>query len=264
MCDFTLARMPKLPVSLLITGLLYCRDARVVGQAGEVMNLVDLALLPVTPVMGDGSAPLQPLEVGDCAARIAALALGEASLRVRHESSQGLVESSWARLALLNQRLQYTLRVYDAVGPETLSLLELLRLFARLNGRTLRPAFVGYRNTELVLNVASLGNLNRQFVSLLRSEQGAASPSVGDARAFEKLLGPEAKLARIGDALANIDAAGLPIPPKKFPFAQTMLWAARNPGVIAPGLQLLGEVAHSFATRRSPKDALGPREGPLD
>mmetsp|Transcript_2560 Transcript_2560/g.9339 ORF Transcript_2560/g.9339 Transcript_2560/m.9339 type:complete len:160 (-) Transcript_2560:978-1457(-) len=115
MCDFTLARMPKLPVSLLITGLLYCRDARVVGQAGEVMNLVDLALLPVTPVMGDGSAPLQPLEVGDCAARIAALALGEASLRVRHESSQGLVESSWARLALLNQRLQYTLRVYDAV-----------------------------------------------------------------------------------------------------------------------------------------------------
>jgi hypothetical protein len=40
--------MPKLPVSLLITGLLYCRDARVVGQAGEVMNLVDLALLPVS------------------------------------------------------------------------------------------------------------------------------------------------------------------------------------------------------------------------
>jgi hypothetical protein len=65
--------------------------------------------------MGDGSAPLQPLEVGDCAARIAALALGEASLRVRHDASQGLVESSWARLALLNQRLQYTLRVYDAV-----------------------------------------------------------------------------------------------------------------------------------------------------
>jgi hypothetical protein len=30
---------------------------------------------------------------------------------------------------------------------------------------------VDYRNFERVLNVASLGNLTRQFVSLLRSEQ---------------------------------------------------------------------------------------------
>jgi hypothetical protein len=40
----------------------------------------------------------------------------------------------------------------------------------------LRPIFVDYRNFERVLNVASLGNLNRQFVSLLRSEQDAEMP----------------------------------------------------------------------------------------
>ena len=63
------------------------------------------------------------------------------------------------------------------VGPETMSILELHRRFAKLNGRTLRPVFVDYRNFERVLNVASLGNLNRQFVSLLRSEQ--VQPTVG-------------------------------------------------------------------------------------
>lgn len=36
-----------------------------------------------------------------------------------------------------------------------------------------------HRNFETVLNEASLGNLNRQFVSLLRSEQDAERPIVG-------------------------------------------------------------------------------------
>jgi hypothetical protein len=57
-------------------------------------------------------------------------------------------------------------------GPETMTMLELMENFAKLNGRVLNPVFVDYRNFEMVLNVASLGNLNRQFVSLLRSEVG--------------------------------------------------------------------------------------------
>lgn len=34
------------------------------GQRGDTLNLVDFTLLPLTPIMGDGSAPLQPLAVG--------------------------------------------------------------------------------------------------------------------------------------------------------------------------------------------------------
>lgn len=115
-------------------------------------------------------APLQPLEVDDAAHRLAYLALTEPAARPvqRHVFGQeAWARESWARLIAQNQR-HFTLRVYDAVGPDTLSMLELMHVFARLNGRTLRPVLVDYRNFELVLNVASLGNLNRQFVSLLR------------------------------------------------------------------------------------------------
>jgi hypothetical protein len=40
---------------------------------------------------------------------------------------------------------------YDAVGPETMSMLDMLKFFAKLNGNTLRPVFVDYRNFEKVL-----------------------------------------------------------------------------------------------------------------
>ena len=80
----------------------------------------------------------------------------------------------WARPKIDPGR-QYTWRAYDAVGPETMTLPERMRTFAVLNGRVLHPVFVDYRNFETVLNVASLGNLNRQFVSLLRSERWTRS-----------------------------------------------------------------------------------------
>ena len=42
---------------------------------------------------------------------------------------------------------------------------------------------------ERVLNVKSLGNMNRQFVSLLRSEQDAFKPASGDPQVWDELLG---------------------------------------------------------------------------
>ena len=66
----------------------------------------------------------------------------------------------WARPKIDPAR-EYTWRAYDAVGPETMTMLELYQTFARLNGRVLKPVFVDYRNFEQVLNAASLGNLNR-------------------------------------------------------------------------------------------------------
>ena len=71
MADYSLARLEKLPVSVFTLGLLYCKAQGVVGQRGDTLNMVDLTLLPITPIMGNGRAPLQPLEVGDAAARVA-------------------------------------------------------------------------------------------------------------------------------------------------------------------------------------------------
>ena len=104
------------------------------------------------------------------ATRIAYVSLTEPTQRpVQQVEVSGY---DWARPKIDSGR-QYTWRTYDAVGPETMTMLELMENFAKLNGRTLNPVFVDYRNFEMVLNVASLGNLNRQFVSLLRSEQDA-------------------------------------------------------------------------------------------
>ena len=57
---------------------------------------------------------------------------------------------------------------------------------SRYQGNTsFRPVHIGYDNMEKILEIKSIGNLNRQFVSLLRSEQEADSPIIG-----ERVLSP--------------------------------------------------------------------------
>jgi len=53
-----------------------------------------------------------------------------------------------------------------------------------------------------VLNVASLGNLNRQFVSILRSEQDTDRPITGNPTTFATLLSESATLATLDEAFA--------------------------------------------------------------
>jgi len=77
MTDYSLARLEKLPVSITSLGLLYSSKSGAVGQRGDLLNMTDLTLLPLTPIMGNGTAPLQPLEVADAANRIAFLCLTE-------------------------------------------------------------------------------------------------------------------------------------------------------------------------------------------
>ena len=319
MADYSLARLERLPVSVMTLGLLYCKNSGVVGQKGDTLNMVDLALLPITPIMGNGRAPLQPLEVDDAAARIAYLALTEPTARPVQATSFAAVASKekrtsfsaddgrdaapfffaaaaneenvgakgakgakgatpptfsspsvpgwyekkceqrhdWARPKIDPGR-QYTWRAYDAVGPETMTLLELMKTFAMLNGRTLHPVFVDYRNFETVLNVASLGNLNRQFVSLLRSEQDAERPIVGNPETFETLLGPNARLFRMRDALYEDDDAsegksGEPtrasrrsIKKRAFPVLPALEWVWTNYRVIIPGTNLVLETIGTY------------------
>ena len=246
MADYSLARLERLPVSVFTLGLLYCKTQGVVGQRGDKLNMVDLTLLPITPIMGNGRAPLQPLEVGDAASRIAYVALTEPTRR----PVQPLREGSgydWARPKIDSGR-QYTWRAYDAVGPETMTMLELMQNFASLNGRKLNPVFVDYRNFEMVLNVASLGNLNRQFVSLLRSEQDAERPIVGNPETFETLLGPAATLFKMRDALCARDEDGnkVQIKKRRFPVFLTLQWVWNNKRVIIPGTNLVLETVGTY------------------
>lgn len=99
----------------------------------------------------------------------------------------------------------FTLRHYDAVGPETLSILELLERFARYrhNATGFRPVSVEYINFERMLNAASLGNLNRQFISLLRSEQASEQPILGNPQVWARLLGEGARLTTLDQAFVT-------------------------------------------------------------
>ena len=135
-----------------------------------------------------------------------------------------------------------------------MTLLELMRTFAVLNGRVLHPVFVDYRNFETVLNVASLGNLNRQFVSLLRSEQDAERPIVGNPETFETLLGPDARLFRMRDALYEDDEGATPqtsrrgkeIRKRAFPVGAALEWVWTNYRVIVPGTNLALETIGTY------------------
>ena len=129
-----------------------------------------------------------------------------------------------------------------------MTMLELMQNFAALNGRKLNPVFVDYRNFEMVLNVASLGNLNRQFVSLLRSEQDAERPIVGNPETFETLLGSDATLFKMRDALCARDEDGnkVQIKKRRFPVFLTLQWVWNNKRVIVPGTNLVLETVGTY------------------
>lgn len=238
MIDFALSRITELPVTIACLGLLYSQSDGVVGQVGDKLNLVDLAKLPLTPIMGDGRAPLQPQEVCDAAERIAFLALSDPSVRPIQRQQ---------KTELHGNLRSYTLRMYDAVGPETLSLEEVLRKFALYQGVShFRPVHIDYRNMELLLNVASLGNLNRQFVSLLRSEQSAVSPSLGDPSVWSLLLGGTSKLLTLDEAFVGRRSR------RRFPYAATARWVWENPRVVFPGVRLVGETLRNYLLRPRP------------
>lgn len=102
-------------------------------------------------------APIQPHEVSDAAARIAYLALIDPSLRPIQESTKDSI-----LLPNTNTTNNFDhLRVYDAVGPETMTMVEMFRIlsFYQNPNKTFRPVRIDYRNMEKMLNVKSLGKL---------------------------------------------------------------------------------------------------------
>lgn len=53
MTDFSLTTMSDLNVTIAVLGLLYCKEDGLIGQraGSDVINLIDLSLLPLTPIM---------------------------------------------------------------------------------------------------------------------------------------------------------------------------------------------------------------------
>jgi hypothetical protein len=150
MCDYALANMNTIPVTICLFSLLYSKRDGLVGQLGSDLNLADLCRLPLTPIMGSGLAPMQPHEVSDAAKRIAYLALTDPALRPLQESTKD---------SILPSHKSNSLRVYDAVGPETMTMMEMLKLLRYYQNpdKTFRPVHIDYRNMERMLNVKSLG-----------------------------------------------------------------------------------------------------------
>lgn len=152
------------------------------------------------------------------------------------------------RLVLIKRSNPDTFRYYDAVGPATMSMLEMLSKFARFQGNdSFRPIFIDYRNMERMLNVKSLGNLNRQFVSLLRSEQETSNPVIGDATVWERVLGEDGHLLRLEDAFAQNQEGLKSNKFRRFPYFNVLLYVAKNPRVIGPGILLSAEIISAFA-----------------
>ena len=129
MADHALSRrFGDMPVSIASLSLLYSKeDGGTVGQDQKEsrrlltrkgkpvkLNLIDLSLLPLTPIMGSGQAPLQPQEVSDAAKRLAYLALSNPAHRP--------LQTTHTREIADLQRNNPNLRVYDAVGPENISI----------------------------------------------------------------------------------------------------------------------------------------------
>jgi nucleoside-diphosphate-sugar epimerase len=146
MADFALSKYTDLPVTIASLGLLYCKTDGIVGQTRKSgnINLIDLSLLPLTPVLGDGSAPLQPQEIDDAAVRIAYLALCEVASRPIQVAMKCSEDVCFIPISF--RGLPQSFRLYDAVGPETMTMLDLLRKFAVIQGNTsFRPVCIGYR-----------------------------------------------------------------------------------------------------------------------
>ena len=253
MADFSLSRL-DIPVTICILGLLYCKENQSIGQDNQKnsLNLIDLSLLPITPVLGDGTAPLQPLEVSDAAMRIAFLALCDPARRVTSE----LARSNPKLVAM--QAKNQSLRIYDGVGPETMTILQMLEKFAHHQNRggRFRPAFIGYRNMEEILNVRGIGNLNRQFVSLLRSEQETRRAIVGDHTSFERVLGEGARLATLDECFSLGRSRREPsLYRRATQLVQTLkkvsIYVYKNPKVVLPGFNLSLEIIYHYFFKKS-------------
>lgn len=245
MADYAISKMTKMPSSIILLGLVYSQADRAVGQGfNKGLNMIDLSLLPLTPILGSGSAAMQPIEVADVSYRITYLAMGDpASRPVQNEVSSERHKLKTLTSFVSKNSEQSIVRVYDAVGPEEIDIENLFKRFARYQGKNwFKPVHIGYRNMEKILNITSLGNLNRQFVSLLRSEQEATFQIVGTPDIWNSLLGdhPEVQMRRLDEAFPESEK------PKRryFPLLTTIALVWNNPKLIPPGIALSFEIIY--------------------
>ena len=169
MGDYALSTaMGELNISIATLGLLYCKEGGSIGQSrgegsgglsatdatrkkgaglsekdGEQIasglsrdssiNLTDLSLLPLTPIMGNGKAPVQPQEVQDAARRLCLLAYCCPASRpdpLHSFSAEKLEKAKEKSVTIRSAISNQNLRIYDAVGPEEITMADMLEKFA--------------------------------------------------------------------------------------------------------------------------------------
>jgi hypothetical protein len=92
--------------------------------------------------------------------------------------------------------------------------------------------------------------MNRQFVSLLRSEQDSNKPVIGNFVVWEKLIGEGARLTTLHDSF-DPNCGGV-TPSRKFPIRGLVRWMIKNPGVILPGAAVVFETLAGAVEQYSP------------
>ena len=125
---------------------------------------------------------------------------------------------------------------------------------------------------EQLLNVTSFGNMSRQFLSLLRSEQEILTrPVIGDPTVWQGLLGPTAQMLTLAEAFESRAAATADPEhrtagpqPRAFPYREVAKLIFNNPRVVMPGLKLTAEIVEAFAKQyvfpREPKSSPRPEQ----
>jgi hypothetical protein len=113
-------------------------------------------------------------------------------------------------------------------------------------------------NMERILEITSLRNMNRQFVSLLRSEQeGHGVPIVGDSTVWSSLMTCEdggldgaavvSKLLTLDEALSPTSTSNSRASHRRrFPLFKVIRLVFKHPKLIIPGAKLSMEVTGAF------------------
>jgi len=111
---------------------------------------------------------------------------------------------------------------------------------------------------EEILNVKSLGSLNRQFVSILRSEQEGLPSEKADPKMWDELLPQSESTSIKSTSLVTLDEAfaNQKLQRRSFPYLRTIQHAIRYPRVILPGLRLNYEILSSYFAEKEPRKSL--------
>ena len=162
---------------------------------GHKMSMDDIAAMPIVPILGKGQTRMQPIHVKDVA------------------KAARLVESNAAEH-----------KVLDASGPESIKMIDLLRMLKEARGETFRTMPVSLRAAEAFTRSYPHGAANQDFIQMLREEIQVVHPH-HDPEPYAKAVGADS-LRTVAETYAKADNLTF----KKPPIGELLGMVVRNPG----------------------------------